>query len=314
MRTDATPGASLPHLDADALRAALPGTAAVDALEAAFAARTPGPPRTHLDVAAGTLLVMPAASSDGVGVKLVGVAPGNRERGLPLIHGLYVLFSADTLVPQALIDGAALTAVRTAAVSALATRHLARPDAHRLVVLGAGAQARSHVDALRLVRPIEEVTVVSRTAASARTLVDALRVEAVEAAVGTPDAVAEADIVCACTTSPTPVVAGADLAPGTHVVAVGAYQPHTRELDAEVMRRGRVVVEDRAAALAEAGDLAIPAAAGEWQPDDIVADLAEVVTGTPVRRGPEDITVFKSVGLALEDLAVAAAAVRGFGT
>lgn len=304
----------IPHLDGPALRRALPGTAAIDALESAFAgASIAGPPRTHLDVEAGTLLIMPAAGPDGVGVKVVGVAPANRDRGLPLILGLYVLLDPETLAPRALIDAPALTAVRTAAVSALATRHLAREDARRLVVLGAGAQARSHVEALALVRPIEHVTVVSRTDASARALVEEVRAGGLDAEVGRPDAISSGDIVCACTTSPTPVVFGADLLPGTHVVAVGAYQPHTRELDTEVIRRGRVVVEEREAALAEGGDLAIPVSEGAFGPDDIVADLAEVVTGAVVRRSGDDITVFKSVGLALEDLAIATAALRGLG-
>lgn len=299
-------------VDAEDLRRRLPMAAAIDALEASFAAGdATAPPRMHATVAGGDLLVMPASSTRGVGVKLVTVTPDNPARDRPLIHGLYVAFDVVTGAPTALVDGAALTALRTAAVSGLATRHLARADASRLVVVGAGTQARSHVEAMRAVRPIEHVTVVSRTTASAAGLVDDLRADDLDAEVGGPDALAEADLVCACTTSDTPVVRGDDLAAGTHVNAVGAYRPTSRELDTATMRRGRIVVEDRAAALEEAGDLAIPIATGDLAPADVVADLAELVAGARVRRSDDDVTVFKSVGLSIEDLAVVTAALAG---
>ncbi|MBY5162716.1 ornithine cyclodeaminase family protein [Salsipaludibacter albus] len=296
-------------LDGAELARRLPMAAAVDALEAVFAGgEASAPPRVHAAVPGGTLLVMPASSPALVGVKLVTVTPGNPNRGHPLIHGLYIAFDVATGAPSALVDGAALTALRTAAVSGLATRHLARPDSTHLVVLGAGTQARSHVAAMRAVRPIDRVTVVSRTRASADRLVDELRGEGISARVGDPTDVGVADLVCACTTSDTPVVAGTDLSPGAHVNAVGAYTPTTRELDTATMQRGRIVVEDRDAALAEDGDLAIPVAAGDLSRDAVVADLAELVTGTPVRRSDDDVTVFTSVGLSIEDLAVVAAA------
>jgi ornithine cyclodeaminase/alanine dehydrogenase-like protein (mu-crystallin family) len=301
----------IPYLAAADLHALLPPTDVVDVLEQAFAARTaPGPARSHVAVPGGDLLLMPAASARGVGVKLVTVAPGNPASGLPLVNGVYVLFSPDTLQPRALLDGAALTGLRTAGVSALATRHLARPDAHRLVVFGAGIQARAHVAAMRAVRPITSVTVVGRTPAGARRLAEDLRAEGIDALVGELDAVGEADIVCTCTTSDRPVLAGRLLPPGVHVNAVGAYRPDARELDTEAVRRGRVVVEDRAAALAEAGDLVLPIREGAIEADAVVADLHELVGGAVVRGSAEDVTVFKSVGLALEDLAVAAEAVQ----
>jgi ornithine cyclodeaminase len=300
----------VPYIDADQLRSLLPMSAAIDALEDAFAtAAGGGPPRTHIDVPGGDLLLMPAYGPGGVGVKLVTVAPDNPGRGLPLIHGLYVLFAAGTMAPTALIDGAAMTGLRTAAVSGLATRHLARDDASRLLVFGAGTQAHAHVAAMHAVRRIEHVVVVSRTAESAAALVERLRAEGVDARVGTPAALSSADIVCTCTTSDTPVVDGTLLAAGTHINAVGAYKPHARELDSETMRRGRVVVEQRAAALEEAGDLLLAISDGAMTPAHIVADLGEVVTGATVRESDEHITVFKSVGLALEDLSIAAAAV-----
>ncbi len=296
-------------IDEADLRARLSMAEAIDALERAFAADTiVAPDRMHVQVANGDLLVMPAADRDGVGVKLVTVTPANAGRALPLIHGLYVLFDPETGVPRALVDGAALTGLRTAAVSGLATRHLARADASRLVVFGAGTQARTHVEAMRAVRPIAHVTVVSRTDARAAALVEVIRDDGVDADVGTPGAVADADLVCTCTTSDDPVVAGRDLAAGVHVNAVGAYRPTSRELDTDAVVGSRVVVEERAAALAEGGDLAIPVADGDLYPDAIVADLAEVVGGAVVRRHDDDRTLFKSVGLAREDLAVITAA------
>jgi ornithine cyclodeaminase len=289
--------------------------AAVDALEAAFGsdALPAAPLRTHLDTGAGSLVSMPATGPQGTGVKLLTVTSGNAERGLPLIQGLYVLFSSQTQEPEAAIDGAALTALRTGAVSGLATRHLALVDAARLVIFGAGTQGRAHLDAMVAVRPVDRVTFVSRTAGRAEALAAAARDMGLVAEVGGPDAVGAADIVCTCTTSPTPVFDGSLLSAGTHVNAVGAYTPQTRELDEDTIRRGRVVVETREVALAEAGDLLIPIGAGSVGPNHVVADLSEVVHGVKVRRSPEDVTVFKSVGVAFEDLVVARAAVDRLG-
>jgi ornithine cyclodeaminase/alanine dehydrogenase-like protein (mu-crystallin family) len=287
-------------LDAAALRAALPWPRAIAALKAAFRDEDPGatPPRSHLAVPGGELLLMPAHGAAGLGVKLVTLAPGNPAQGLPFIHGAYVLFSAGELVPEALLDGTELTAIRTAAVSALATETLARPDARALVVFGAGTQARAHVEAMRAVRPIDSVAIVGRDPARARALADELGAE-----VAGPEAVAGADLVCTCTTSAEPLFDGAWLAPGTHVNAIGAYRPDLRELDEIAMRRATVVVETRAAALAEAGDVI---GAG-LEPDRLI-ELGDVVRGAAGRPDRDAITVFKSVGLALEDLAVARAA------
>jgi ornithine cyclodeaminase/alanine dehydrogenase-like protein (mu-crystallin family) len=296
-------------IDAAAFRAALPMRAAIDALEAAFAGgAASAPPRAHHGVPGGDLLIMPAAGPTGIGVKLVTVAPGNPSRGLPLISGIYVLFDATDLRPVALVDGAAITALRTAAVSGLAARHLARADARHLVVIGAGTQARSHIEALRAVLPIERVTVVPRAPGAAAALLAAPELDDLVVAEGRRDAVRDADVVATCTTSAVPVLRGVDLPQGVFVTAVGAYTPTARELDTVAMQRGRIVVEDRAAALAEGGDLCVPIAAGDLRAEDIVADLREVVRGAVVRRDDEDITVFKSVGLAIEDLAVVSAA------
>jgi ornithine cyclodeaminase len=299
-------------IDADGLRRALPMAAAIDALERAFSGALPNAPlRSHVETPAGTLLLMPATGAEGVGVKLVTLTPSNPERGLPLIHALYALFDAQTQAPLAILDGAALTALRTGAVSGLATRYLARPEASRLVVFGAGVQARAHVEAMRAVRPLERAVVVSRTRERAEALAAELRASGLAAEVGAPEAVAEADLVCTCTTSPTPVFDGRLLPPGAHVNAVGAYTPQTRELDEATILRARVVVETREAALAEAGDLLIPMREGRIGPEHVVADLAEVVRGAAVRRSAEDVTVFESVGVAFEDLVVARAALEG---
>ena len=300
-------------IDVAELRRRLPMAAAIDALESAFRDQDPaaGPLRSHLDTADGRLVLMPATGPAGVGVKLVTVTPANPARGAPLIGAVYVLFDAVTQQPRAVIDGAALTALRTAAVSGLATRFLARADARRLVIFGAGVQARSHLEAMVNERAIERVAIVSRSEGPAGELRDRAEGLGLDARSAAPDVVAEADLVCTCTTSDEPVFDGARLSAGTHVNAVGTFQPHTRELDTETIRRARVVVEERGAAFEEAGELVIAIGEGAIDPSHVVADLAQVVRGTQVRTTPDDVTVFKSVGLAFEDLAIAAAVVGG---
>ena len=302
-------------LDAPELRRRLPMAAAIDALEVGFREQDPSvaPLRSHLETPAGTLFQMPAFGDGGVGVKLVTLTPGNEARDLPFINAVYVLFDAVTQTPEAIVDGAALTALRTAAVSGLATRHLANAEARRLMVFGAGVQARSHLDAMLAVRAIDHVTVASRTPAHAQAVADVARGRGVDAAVGAPDDVAEADIVCTCTSSDEPLFDGGLLGPGAHVNAVGGYQPTTREIDTATLLRARVVVETRDAAFAEAGELCIPIDEGAFGRDHVVADLAQVMNGAAVRRSRDDITVFKSVGIAFEDLIVARAAVEAQG-
>jgi ornithine cyclodeaminase/alanine dehydrogenase-like protein (mu-crystallin family) len=298
-------------IGAEELRARLPMEAAVDALEEAFRTFDPdsGPLRTHVETAAGTLLLMPAFGEAGLGVKIVSLTPGNRDRDLPFIHAIYVLFDPETQAPEAVLDGSALTALRTAAVSGLATRLLSRGDAHRLVLFGAGVQARSHLEAMCAVRAVTDLTVVSRSPGPAEALVEEGRERGLTARRGEPDAVGEADLICTCTTAGTPLFDGSSLASGAHINAIGSYLPEIREIDSETVRRARVVVESRDVALAEAGDLLIPIREGVVQAGHIVADLAETVRGVDVRRSPEDVTLFKSVGMGFEDLIVARAAV-----
>jgi len=298
-------------LGAAAVRDALPMAFAIDALQQGFADVDPSgaPARIQLATPQGGLMLMPAWDATGVGVKLVTVTPGNEARGLPYVAAMYLLFDAETQRPVAVLDGSALTAVRTAAVSGLATRFLAREDAHRLAIVGAGVQGRAHAEAMRAVRPIDEVVVISRTPVSAAALADELSDEGVRARVGGPEDLAAADLICTCTTSTMPVVHGDALSAGVHINAVGAYTPAMRELDTAAMGRSRLVVETRGAAMEEAGDLLIPIGEGAVGPDHIVADLHEVVNGAPVRGDARDVTVFKSVGIAFEDLVLATAAV-----
>jgi ornithine cyclodeaminase/alanine dehydrogenase-like protein (mu-crystallin family) len=288
--------------------------AAIDALEVAFRTERPGTPmRSHVDLPEGSLYLMPSFGAEGAGVKLLTLNPTNPERGLPFIHGAYVLFAPTTLAVDGVIEGAALTGLRTAAVSGLATRWLARRDAARLVIFGAGAQAYTHLDAMRAVCPIGEVVVVSRTRSRAEELVAHARGLDLSATAGEPEAVAEADIVCTCTTSDQPLFDGSLLADGAHVNAIGAYTADAREIDAAVVRRaGRVVVETTDSALEEAGDVVLAIADGALTDGDLV-ELSDVVRGAGVRASDEDVTLFKSVGVAFEDLAVARAAVEAAG-
>jgi ornithine cyclodeaminase/alanine dehydrogenase-like protein (mu-crystallin family) len=299
-------------MDAEAVREALPMARAIDALEAAFRDLDPAAPpqRTRLATRTGELLLMPAWTPATIGVKLITLTPANEGTDHPVVNGVYVLFDAATGAPAALLDGAELTARRTAAVSGLAARYLTPAEAHVLVVFGAGVQGKAHVEAMRAVCPVERVWVVSRTPGRAEALAADLRADGLEAATGTPEVVAEADLVCTCTTSSTPVMDGRTVRRGAHVTAVGAYTPTMREIDGELVARSRLVVETREAALAEAGDLLMAIGEGVVDAGHVVADLQELVRGATVRRGSEDVTLFKSVGSAFEDLVVAEAALR----
>jgi ornithine cyclodeaminase/alanine dehydrogenase-like protein (mu-crystallin family) len=304
----------IPYLGAEELQRSLPLLDAVDALERAFAT-TPlptTPVRNHFEADGGELLLMPAWGEQGLGVKLITLEPRNAAYGLPLIHGVFVLFARDTKAPIATMDGAALTSLRTAAVSALGARHLARQDARSLLIFGAGTQARAHLDAMLEIRDLTSLVVVDPATERAEALAALGAERGLSARVGSPEDVRDADLICCCTTSREPVVRGALLSPGTHIAAMGAYRPDMREVDAETLHRSSVLVETRDAALAEAGDLLIPIAAGEWSADLIAGELADAVRGTASRADAEQITILKTVGLASEDLVVAQAAVQNF--
>jgi alanine dehydrogenase len=291
----------------------------VEALAAAFRDYAAGtvtvPPRTTLAVGdAGLLLLMPAAiapgaGEGGLGTKLVTFYPGNRARGEPTHLAAYVLMDAATGRPLALMEGTVLTGLRTGATSALAARHLARPDSRRLTCFGTSVQAAHQLQALAAVLRLERVRVLGRdagrTAAFAARMRKTLGIP-VEVGGDAAAAVGEADVVTCATTATTPLFPGEALRPGTHVDAVGAFQPQHRELDTRTLQRARVVVESYAGVLPTAGELVIPIAEGALGRDHVAAELAEVVSGRrPGRTSAEEITVFKSVGFALEDLAAA---------
>ena len=294
----------IPFVSGAELRELVSMERAINALEKAFLRdEIEAPQRARHETGAGDLLVMPAWGSGALGVKLVTVNPRNPDINLPLIHGMYVLFDGETMKPRALIDAEELTRIRTGAVSALATRNLAPKGATRLVVFGAGIQAHGHVDAMRAVRPIEHVTVVARNPGSAIHMTHRIRDDfALPADAGGPDAVRDADIICTCTTSATPVFDGNLLKDAVHVNAVGSYRPDARELDDTTMRRAdTVVVEKREVALKEAGDVVMAMDKGTLSRGHVI-ELKDLLQRKP---HPGGITVFKSVGLALEDLAVA---------
>ena len=248
-------------------------------------------------------------SSEALGLKAVAVYPGNAAQHLPTHLATILLLDPANGMLRAVLDGRLITEMRTAAVSAAATDRLARREARVLAILGAGVQARSHVEALREVRPPAEVRVWSRTPAGAERFASETRGRFglnVAAAASAEQAVRGADIVCTVTGSTTPVVEGAWLAPGAHLNAVGAPRPDQRELATDVVRRARVFVDSRVGALAEAGDLVGPIGEGAITERHIVAEVGEVFAGRhPGREDAREITLFKSLGMAVEDVATA---------
>lgn len=296
---------------------AVPMPAAIEAVGEAYqelsAGRAQSPVRLALNAPGGTSLFMPGYLMDtgAMGAKIVSVFAQNQERGLASIHGIVLMLDPETGIPMAIMDGTYLTALRTGAGSGVATRALARDDARVLTVFGAGGQARAQIEAVRAVRPIEEVRVVSRGGTSARAL--AAELEGVEArAVDDPvEAARGADVICAATTSSTPVFPTDAADPGVHVNGVGSFKPDMQEIAGELLLRARVFVDARDAALEEAGDLIVPIGKGLFGEDHIAADIGEVLSGRAEGRQARDqITYFKSVGNAVQDMAVGLRAVR----
>jgi len=286
----------------------------VESLRQAFRSGCTVPLRHHHEVPVpgapdATLLLMPAwQTGQHIGVKMVTVFPSNAERSLPSVMGIYVLLDGRTGEPRALIDGPALTLRRTAAASALAASYLARPDCERLLVFGTGALAPHLVEAHASVRPIRNVLVWGRNPEKAAKLAHRLdrRNLKVAATEDLAAAVRGAHIITCATLSNEPLILGQWLPLGVHVDLVGGFTPQMREADDEAIRRARVFVDTREGALKEAGDIVQPLASGVLAESDVAGDLFELCRGTRAgRRYHDQITLFKSVGTALEDLAAA---------
>lgn len=305
----------LPYLDADQLRNALPYAELVDALRVAFCEEIHAPTRhvhTLGDQPPSTLLLMPAWQTGAhLGVKLVTVAPDNPARSLPTVHSIFILFDAATGAPLAMLDGEELTLRRTAAASALASWYLSRPDSEALMIVGTGRLAPYMAAAHCTVRPIRRIAVWGRSKDKAEHLRQHLQqqhwcaditVEATDDLTG----ISRADIVSCATTSTAPIVPRDLVKPGTHVDLVGGFKPNMREADDRLMASATVFVDTFAGALAEAGDLIQPLAAGMLKREAVVAELRDLARGTHAGRASSaEITVFKSVGTAIEDLCAA---------
>ena len=288
------------------------------------AGRTDSPLRTVIPIpdADGDALFMPARvpAMDALGLKIVSVFKRNRDRGLPAIHALVCLLDPATGEPLAILDGTYLTALRTGAVAGAATDLLARPESRVLAAIGAGAQGATQIAAVCAVRPIQRVVAVDVDAAALVRLRETLRrdwpevVDRVETTTDARAAVREADIVCTATTSRTPVFDDADLRPGAHVNAVGAFTPEMQEIPSATVARATVVVDAVEAVLAEAGDLLVPLREGLIGREHLARELGMVVSGAaPARTSADEVTLFKSVGNAVQDVVVARRAVERAG-
>ncbi|WP_460275639.1 bifunctional Delta(1)-pyrroline-2-carboxylate/Delta(1)-piperideine-2-carboxylate reductase [Celeribacter sp. ULVN23_4] len=305
-------------LTAEETRKALPFDALLTALDDGFKTGAEVPLRHHHAMGEDMLLLMPAwqnlkGQSEGWGgVKIVNVHPGNGARGLPAVTSSYILFDRETGVHKLMLDGAELTARRTAAASALAAKRLARPDSRKLLIVGSGAVASNLAAAYRAVLPIEEITIWSRTAASAERLAEKLAADGLNAKAATDleAATQEADIISCATLARDPILKGAWLKPGQHVDLIGSFTPEMREADDEVIRRATVYIDTEHAKV-ESGDIATPLKAGVMADSDIAGTLDALCRDDLMpRQSDDEITLFKGVGTAVEDLSAAILAAR----
>jgi ornithine cyclodeaminase/alanine dehydrogenase-like protein (mu-crystallin family) len=308
-------------LSAADVHRALPMVRAIEVMRSAFgqlsANESVVPLRTRVETDQGLILLMPAflKQSRELGFKMVSIWGDNPAKGLPAVIALAMVIDPDTGQPQAILNGEALTAIRTGAGGGLAADLLARPEAHVAAVFGSGVQARAQLEAVRVVRPIDEVRLVGRTPAS----VEAFAAE-IDASPNAPqviiaasprEAVTGADLILAATTSETPVFDGRDLSPGTHITGVGSYTPHMQEVDEITVQQAKIVVDSLQSCLAEAGDLIIPLEKGLISKLNIHGELGQIVNGElPARQSADEITFFKSVGVAVQDAAAAAEVLR----
>lgn len=300
------------------VRACLPMSDAVEAMKVAFADLANGramvPARSALRTPRddGDVLLMPAFVDNGrtLGVKLLSLIPANTDKGLPLIHALMTLFDGETGRPLAVMNASVLTAIRTGAVCGAATDLMARRDVKQMALFGAGVQAETQLGAVAAVRKLELVRVFDMAPGKADEFAArmserlGLRIEAVGSA---REALYDAEVVSAATPASGPIFDDADIADGVHINAIGAYTPETREVPSATVARSRLVVDQREACMEEAGDVLIPMAEGLFGEDHIAAELGEVVTGMiPGRTDDQQVTLFKSVGLAVQDVVAAA--------
>lgn len=307
------------------VRQAITMAEAIEAVKDAYVQLSAGeavvPLRTSLRVQNrdGVTLFMPAylAISEALGAKIVSVFPGNRQQGLPTIHAVVVVMDAWTGCPVAVMDGTYLTALRTGATSGVATDLLSRSDARVAAILGAGAQARTQLEAVCTVRRIEKAWVYDLAPEAAVAYVQEMRGRGapipadLSIADSAAQAVREADVICAATTSFTPVFDDADLKPGVHINGIGSYRPEMQEIPGKTVLRAKVVVDSRSASLVEAGDLMVPLKEGLITEAHIHGEIGEVAAGqVPGRQSHEEVTFFKSVGVAVQDVAVAQLVLR----
>ena len=246
---------------------------------------------------------MPSHSAEFFGVKVASVAPANPGLGKERIQGVYLLMDAETLTPIALIDGTALTTLRTPAVSAAAADLLAPAHIDHMVVFGSGPQAWAHVEAMRVIRAIGRVTVVARNSERAIDFATRVSANGIDAAAGTADDVRDAQLIICATTARTPLFDGSLVPTDSCSIAVGSHEPAARELDSALVMRAQIVVEDQATALREAGDVIMPVDAGELDPASLVS-LGDIVTGAHAVDSTRP-RIFKSTGMAWEDLVIA---------
>lgn len=311
-------------LNAAEVRAALPMAAAIEAMKQAYRLLSLGqadvPLRSRIEITAqsATSFVMPAfvAETGSMAVKIVNVFPKNSARHLPTLHALVIVLDSETGELKALLEGSSLTAIRTGAGSGAATDLLARSDCRVLTLFGTGEQARTQLEAVCTVRPLTRVWVVGRDRARAEAFAQSMAgrgpiPDDVRVADDPALAVHEADLICTATTSATPVFDGQDLTPGVHVNAIGGYTPQMQEVDATTVVRAHVFVDSRLAAMAEAGDLIEPIRLGSIPSDWIPDEIGDLVAGRiPGRRSEGEITLFKSVGVAVQDAAAAGLALE----
>lgn len=296
------------HLTSAQVHELVPMADAVSALRSSFANSPHHYPRSHVPLGdkADVMFMMPAVASQSAGVKIVSIASGNSDLGLPLVNGIYILIDRSTGVPKATMDGAALTNIRTPAASAVATDLLADPDSATLGIFGTGVQARHHITAILAVRPdIGRILIAGRTIESGQKFIESVANVDTELVAATPAQAAGCDIVCGCTSAFEPVIPTAQIRDGAHINLVGSYSAERREINLDLILKATVYVDDRDAAASEAGELIHADQTDTWSFAEIAGDLVDIACGNVSRQSNNEITLFKSVGLSVEDLVIA---------